>query len=404
MKAMSTATRRQYKSGSVFQRKDGMWIGRFEAGKDRDGKRRQITVSAVSETLCKEKLERKKVEVARNGVPEKRVGKQDTVELWAKEWLSIIVHEQRPKAYAATASAIKVWIIPTIGRKRLVDLAPADLRAVFDAQRKAGLAESTRTRTHAVMMRMFRDARLDGHNIADRVFDVRKPKPGENDREAIPTTQAIALLQSVQDDPDGSTWAAALLQGLRQGERLGLTWSCIDFEAETIDISWQLQPLPYLDNKNKHLGFRVPDGYRVIHLERAFHLVRPKSESSRRVIPMVDEMANALRAWRDVAPHSDHDLVWPRLNGAPRRAEDDRESWKAIQAACGIAHPTGRPYLLHEARHATATLLLNLEVPREVVANILGQSKLVATYDHSDRLPAMRQALTKVAEHLALGR
>ena len=36
---MSKDNPRQYRSGTVFQRKDRMWIGRFEAGVDRDGNR-----------------------------------------------------------------------------------------------------------------------------------------------------------------------------------------------------------------------------------------------------------------------------------------------------------------------------------------------------------------------------
>lgn len=379
-----------------------MWIGRFEAGTDRDGKRRQITVSATTETRCKEKLEQRKQEIARTGVPEKRARKTDTVAAWSQEWLGIIVNEQRPKAYATTASTVKNWIVPTIGTKRLVALTPADLRAVFTEQRKAGLAESTRVRTHSTLMQMLKSAKLEGHDVPERIFLVKKPTVGENDREAIPAAEAVRMLQAVAHDPAGSTWAAALLQGMRQGERLGLTWDCVDFENGLIDISWQLQPLPYVDNRHKHLGFRVPDGYRAIHLERAFHLVRPKSTKSRRVIPLIPQMANALRAWREVAPESPHDLVWPAANGSPRRAEDDREAWKVVQGLAGVAHPTGRPYVLHEARHSTATLLLQLGVERDTVEAILGWSKLVEAYDHADRVPAMRKALEQVADALAM--
>ena len=38
------------------------------------------------------------------------------------------------------------------------------------------------------------------------------------------------------------------------------------FDAGTITIEWQLQPLPYRDKTNRAAGFRVPDGYTVRHL------------------------------------------------------------------------------------------------------------------------------------------
>lgn len=394
--------RRQYRSGSVFQRNDGMWIGRFEAGRDRDGKRRRITVSATSEQRCKEKLEEKKLEIARHGVPEHGSLAKISVDSWATQWLDIVVDDQRPKSFATTRSAITKWIIPTIGRKRLDHLTLADVRAVQDAQRKAGRAESSRRRTHSVLMSMLKDAVREGHYVPDQVFHARKPKVTESDREAIPLDQSIALLRAAADMPDASKWAAVLLQGLRQGERLGLTWDAIDHDQNVLDISWQLQQLPYIDNRQKELGPRVPDGYVHRHLEGRFYLVRPKSKKSRRIIPMVPWMAQALDTWREVAPASPHGLVWTRPDGRPVDAADDREEWRALQARAGVAHPAGRPYVGHEGRHATATLLLELGVDKTVVEAILGHSRFVESYNHSRQLPAQRRALEQLAAQLAL--
>lgn len=395
-------SRRQYGSGAVFQRRDGMWIGRFEAGTDRDGKRRRITVTAATESRCKERLEAKKREVARTGVPEKISGQSITVESWIKQWLAERERELRPKSYATTASIAKQWIVPTIGRRRLVALTPADVRAVLDAMRMAGKVESTRARAHSDLMQMLKAAILEGHDIPQRVLLVKKPRASEHDREAIPVDQAVALLKQVADRDDAARWAAALLQGMRQAERLGLTWACVDFDRDVIDISWQLQPLPYIDNADKSAGFRVPDGYTAKHLVQAFHLVRPKTAKGQRVIPMVPWMRAALLAWRAKAPENSHDLVWTAGEGLPIRDSADRQAWKDIQEAAGVSHPAGRRYHVQEARHATVTLLLTLGVERAVVEAIVGHSRLVATYDHTDTLPRARAALELLAERLAL--
>lgn len=403
---MSTAKprkRRQYGSGSVAQRKDGMWIGRIEAGTDRNGKRRRIVVSAKTEALCKERLEAKKREIARNGVPQQGSGGRITVEAWSKVWLRMVVSQVRPKSYATARSAVQVWVVPTIGRKRLDSVTPADVRAVIDAIRAAGRKEATSVRTHSVMMSMFRAAKVEGHDVSESVFHVRKPSLSESDREAMTVDDALAILRVAADREDASKWVAVLLQGLRQGERLGLTWSCVDFERDLLDISWQLQPLPYVDNQDKDKGFRVPAGYTARHLVQAFHLVRPKSKKSRRLIPMTPTMRAALLAWREVAPPNDYDLVWPTPEGLPVREEHDRAEWKAIQELADVSHPTGRPYVLHEGRHTTATLLLQLGVPKDVVEVILGHSKFVQTYDHSDRTERARAALGQLDAQLAIG-
>src|SRR5699024_4270048 len=105
----------------------------------------------------------------------------------------------------------------------------------------------------SVLMSMFTDAVREGHYVPPEILHARKPRAGESDRIALPLEDTLAILKVASERPDASLWASLLLQGLRQNERLGLTWQCVDLEAETIDISWQLQPLPYIDNKNKHL-------------------------------------------------------------------------------------------------------------------------------------------------------
>jgi integrase len=394
--------RRQYGTGSVFQRSDGMWVGQIEAGVDAHGRRRRLTVYGATAARVKEKLEALKRDIARTGVPETAIARSTTVTAWSATYLKIAEAELRPKSYAGAASAIRKWINPTIGHKRLVALSPADVRAVADAQRKAGRAGATQMRTHDVLIGMLKAAMLEGHAIPQRVLLVKRPRPGENDREAIRTDEALAVLKVTAERDDASMWAAMFLQGLRQGERLGLTWPCVDFEHDTLDVSWQLQPLPYRTPRDPSSGFRVPDGYVARHLVDAFHLVRPKSKASRRTIPMTPWLRGALLAWRDVAPASPHGLVWPTKTGRPRRAEHDRAEWLAIQETAGIAHPAGRPYVLHEARHATATLLLELGTPKAVVELILGHSEFVEAYDHADRLDEARQALQSVAGRLAL--
>lgn len=378
-----------------------MWVGRIEAGFDADGKRRRVTVTASTESRCKEKLESKKTEIARSGIPDKITGKQVRVKDWADEWLEIIVNDLRPAAYASTASAVRKWITPTIGSKRLTALAPTDIRAVATAQRQAGRTNATRARTHSVLMQMLKAASLEGHSIRENVLLVPKPRISETDREAIsPTDCALILEAAMSAEP--SRWIAALMQGLRQGEALGLRWEAIDFEDDLIDVSWQLQSLPYIDNKNKHLGHRLPDAYVTHHLDAAMHLVRPKSARSRRVIPLERHLRAALLDWREKAKPNAHDLVWPDSQGRPRSAKADRAAWVELQKAAGVLHPSGRRYVLHEARHSTATLLLNAGVERELVELILGHSKLVEAYDHSNRLQDARVGLSKISDLLGI--
>lgn len=399
---MAIDRRRQYRSGSIFQRADGMWIGRFEAGTDHSGKRRRITVSARTESACRERLEAKKVEIARTGIPEKVTGRAATVESWSKEWLSIVVADLRPKSYATTSSSIKKWVIPTIGRKRLVDLTPADVRAVDAAMRAVGRKPASRLRVYIDLNTMLKAAILEGHPVPDRVLMVKRPKQDDSDREAMPRDEAVAVLQAAQNPAELTRWSAALLNGLRQGEALALTWDAIDFERDEIDVRWQLQPLPYRIPRDRSSGFRVPTDHQSRHLVDAMHLVLPKSRKSRRVVPLTDRMKSLLLAYRDVAPLNPYGLLWVNERGRPLTDKEDREAWHEIQRRAGVEHPSGRPYHGHETRHTTITLLRALGTQKEDAAAIVGQSKLLATYDHTDRSASARKALTGLSDLLAI--
>lgn len=421
MASSSPRPRRQYGTGGLSLRDDGRWMGRIDAGYTPAGKRRQITVYGRTEAEAKTKLDRKRAQIAREGVSVS-TGRM-SLRTWCEKWLTARSHTQRPKAYAADAYSVRTWIVPTIGVRRLENLTPADIRAVAAAQRDAGKAPSTAVRTHRVLLKLLRDAILEGHDVPQRVLLTPAPTAGTSNRDALLVEDAVAILGQAALLPHGSRWATALLQGMRPGECLGLRWDAVDFTRGLITVSWQLQQLPYLDKHDRSRGFRLPDGYDVVQLDRALHLVRPKSKAGWRVIPMIPWTRQALEAWRTAQTESalpnPHDLVWPRNDGQPRRAVDDREEWFAVQGAAGLdrwtadeqasrqprglGHPAGRYYVPHEARHTTATLLLEAGVDTAVIQAILGQSSIVATrgYQHV-RTHAAAAALTEIAGRLQL--
>jgi integrase len=391
--------RRQYGTGSVYQRaSDGRWLGTIEHGFTRSGARRRVTVTGKSEAEVKAKIKAKQREIARG---EDTAGRT-TVKAWAATWLTMTSTSVRPKTHVTDKGAVR-YIVAAIGHRRLDQLTPADVRAVRTAVTDDGLSTSTALRYHGTLMRMLKKARDEGHDVAARVLAVRPPTKAVSDRRAIPLPDSLALLSVAAELGHGSRWVAALLQGMRQGECLGLTWEQVDLDAGSLTISWQLQALNYRDKSNRRAGFLIPDGYEVRQLEGRMHLVRPKSDAGWRVIPLVPWMTNALQTWQRAAPASPHGLVWPALDGSPADAVEDRDEWRTMQDTVGVRHPGGRHYHVHEARHATAMLLLACDVPESVRIQIMGHSSIASTraYEHTD-IELAREALGRVTERLQL--
>lgn len=405
-----TPRKRQYGTGSVFKRaSDDRWIGQLLVGVRPNGTNRYVTVSykakpgqtdASARAECSRRLDAKAKQIALTGLPAAGIGRP-TVRSWASVWLEH--HTQRVKAstYSTDAGAVHRWIVPTIGTRRLEDLTPADVRAVTKAVTDAGRSTTTARHAQTVLGQMLRAAILEGHPVPQRVLLVEKPSHAVHDRDAIPLPDALALLAAAAERPDASRWVAALLQGMRQGECLGLTWPAVDLDTGVVVVEWQLDTLPYLDRAAG--TFRVKPGQRVRHLEGAWHLTETKTAKGQRVIPLVPWMRAALAAWREVAPSSPHDLVWPRTDGRPRDEKDDRLEWRALQDAAGVRHASGRYYTVHEARHTTATLLLEAGVDDKVIEAILGHSSITTSkgYMHVSQTLA-RRALDDVATKLGL--
>ncbi len=388
-------TRRASGTGSVIQRQDGRLVLCIEAGWNRQGVRkqkRQITPRGTTRPEANRMLTR----LLREANPETSSA-PTTVKSYADIWLPRVQQHLRPASLMVTTAALR-WIIPTIGHRRLDRLTPGDIRAVSLAILAADLAPSTASRYRGVLARMLKDARLDGHAVPTVVDNVEGVPVGKSDRDAIPADHAILILAASSERADRSRWAAALLQGMRPAEVLGLTWDRVDIERGFLDVSWQLQALPYRVARDRASGFKVPIAYEARQLKGRWHLVKPKTVSGERYIPMVPWLVDSLREWQRVAPGSPYGLVWSD-RGQPMDPKDDRAMWRAICTAAGVP-----AYDLYACRHTTATLLREANVTDEVITAIVGHSSIASTrpYIHVRQEP-LRAALAAVADRLGMG-
>lgn len=394
-------------TGSIYQNARGQWVAAIESGWTERGTRRRHTLKARTEAEARARL----AEAQRRIVTEGTVRSFSTVTLkrWADQWLTQRQRVVRPGTYVSDRSAVDRWIVPTLGHLRLDALMPADIRKVASAQESAGLALPTMQRTHAVLGKILTDAVAEGYQVSQRARETGGPGTGPSSRQALSSDDAMRILAAVVERSDASRWVAALVEGLRPAEALGLTWDMVDLDAATMTLAWQLKALPYMERRSPVSGFRVPRGFESRHLVGAYHLVRPKTRAGIRVVPMVPWLADALATWKRRAPSSAFDLVWPRSDGAPQSAEFDRAQWYEIvdRAGVRVTLPDGqvRRPLLYEARHTAATLLLANGIDETTIKAVLGHSSVLSTraYLHADKSRA-RAALAASAEAVGLGR
>ncbi|MBF6290120.1 tyrosine-type recombinase/integrase [Nocardia cyriacigeorgica] len=376
----------------------------LEAGWTARGTRRRLTFKARTEVEVCARLADAHRRIATEGPA--ATFATVTLKRWADQWLAHRQRIVRPGTFVSDRSAVRRWIVPEIGHLRLDALTPSDIRTVAASQEEGGLALATMQRTHAVLSKVLADAVADGYQISQRARATAGPGQGPSPRQSLSVADAVKILAVAAGRPDASRWVAALVEGLRPAEALGLTWDMIDLDAATMTLAWQLKTLPYVEHRNPCSGFRVPRGFESRHLHGAYHLVRPKTRAGSRVIPLVPWLVVALRTWRTQVP-SPHGLVWPRDDGTPRSAEFDRRQWYELaeQAKVTVTLPDGRTRhpLLYEARHTAATLLLANGIDETTIKAVLGHSSVLSTqsYLHTDRTRT-RAALMASAEALGL--
>lgn len=390
-------TQRPKGTGSIYQRKDGMWIGTIEAGWTIRGTRRRITISATTKQRAKQKLQAKQLEIAQKGLPDEGTRATTTLKNYAENWLTTQQHVSA-STYRNAKTSVNRWIIPTIGHKRLTALSARDIRSVTTAITQAGRKLSTAQRTYSVLMTLLHAAVEDGHTIPQSALNT--PNPGRNatDRTAIPIDEIKTILHAAAHHPNAPLFYLSFLQGMRPAEVRGLTWNAIDTQRMVIDVSWQLQALPPSEDG----GYRIPQRSEARHLYKGWFLTRPKTSAGRRIIPLIPQIALMLEQWKQTRTPNKYDLVFTSPAGGVLDDKKHRQQWYDLcdtaQVACVDEDGNGRRYDLYEARHSCASLLKHLRVPDEVIIRIMGHSSINSTqaYIHVPVEDA-RRALEDVA-------
>lgn len=433
-----TAKRRAQGEGGITQRKNGLYVGFIELPRDPvTGKRRRKQVSSMDHKALVKKLNTGKRALEDTG--DLPTG-SETLAKYLGYWLTSVT-KVRPMTFEGYRSGIEQYIIPAIGKIKIDQLTPADIRRVehyvVDTKK---LSPTTAHNAYQVLAKALKDAEREGRitrNVARLVDAPRKAVPQLN---VLTAPEAIKVLESVQYDRLGSRWATALLTGQRQGECLGIEIERLDFRKNELDMSWQLQRIPWKHGCGKPTiakdGTRTwpcsrkrgtdcerrridaPSDWEHRHVTGGLYLSRPKSRAGWRVIPLVDPLRTILerRVMQAELEPNPHGLLWtagekkgkggsPRaravfpLDGSPIDPAKDNAAWHDILDRAEV--PQMR---LHDARHTAVTLLYDLGIPEAIIQQIVGQSTISVTrgYRHRTIAPAA-EALTQLSGLLSPG-
>lgn len=373
---MAKTARRDAGSGALYQRtSDGRWFGSVTLPDDPvTGKRRRKVVSAKTQAAASAKLRKVRADLDKAGdLPTS----SPTLARWLETWLDRIAAPRlKPRTLHTYRGYVDRYIVPAIGKHRLDRLTTDHVRRMHDGITGRGLSSTTALQAHRILVVALRDAEREGRVSRNVATLVDAPSKAVATRGALTAADARTLLLSVaRDEHAALRWGLALLAGLRQGEALGLTRDAIDLDAGIITVAWQLQRLPR--------SATIPAGQEATRVEGGLWLTRPKSRAGWREVPLAPVLHEVLRRYLGGRDLGMEGLILTRDGGRPIDPSDDSATWHAVLRDAGLP-----PVPLHSARHTTATLLYELEVPERTRVAILGHSSATVTagYTHvSDR-------------------
>jgi integrase len=333
---------------------------------------------------------------------------------WLKEEVEVNL---KPLTAATYETAVRLYIVPFLGPKRVDRLSVRDVREWLTklgatcqccAQGKDERRPKERRRCCAIgkccqqylAKRSVGDARtvlrsalayaigeeLITRNVAQLV---KLPKP--RSRKVVPWSveEASRFLDSARTarDPLYAAYVMILVLGLRKGEVLGLRWSDVMLDRGEILIQQQLQRVR---RRLLHSEVKTDASEAMLPLPEVCHaalLLRQKRRDA-------DKLA-ARELW------TDSDLVFTTRYGTPIEPRNFNRRFEYRCQQAGV-----RQIRVHDTRKTCGSLLAALDVHPRVAMQILRHSQFAVTMEIYTQVPSeeTRKALRKLGATLDGGR
>jgi integrase len=351
------AKKRGNNEGSVFKRNNGTWCAQVSL----KGKRISRTFKTQKEGQIWIRETSNRIDT---GLRYENV--HLTLEDFLERWLRSSKSSLNKRVWAQYSQIARDYILPELGQRKLVDLHPSQIQALYDKHLASGVGVRTVQYVHSILRSCLFQAVKLGVLQKNPVIVTSPPRSEYKEMQVLNEKEAQLLLTTsiLKEDRYAALYNLALTTGMRQGELLGLKWEDINWERKTLHIQRQLS--------------RAPNG--------ALKLTRPKTRGSIRTISIGAATISILKehqrqqyieacqkgtAWKEL------DLVFPTSVGTPTNHGNLlRRSFKPLLDDAGL--PEIR---FHDLRHTAASLMLNHGVHVLIVSKRLGHAKPSITLD-----------------------
>jgi len=202
---------------------------------------------------------------------------------YARQWIetTLAVRDVKASTRLVYADALKHWVSPTLGTKRLRDLQPSDIERILAHLQLRGLSRNSRAMAFKVSRQVLDTAVRDRLVAVSPASGVSGPRRiTTSTTRAMPSRQQVRALIEAADPRLRIAVALCAYTGMRVGEALSLLWQDVHLD----------DPRPSL-RITATVTRTLEDDGRRIHVRD-----EPTTSGSRRRLPVTPSLASELRA------------------------------------------------------------------------------------------------------------
>lgn len=217
------------------------WEARYTEGWDAGtGKQiqRSVTGKTQKEVAQKLKAATTAIDAGTYTAPNKMtVG--EWMDIWSAEYLGNI----KPSTAAIYKGIINNHIKPALGTTKLEALNANTIQKFYNSLSSGDppLSPQSIKVVHGTLHKALYQAILLGYIRFNPTEACVLPRIVKKEITPLDETQTAAFLKAIKGHKFETLFTVALFTGLREGELLGLTWDCVDFENGLLIVNKQLQ-------------------------------------------------------------------------------------------------------------------------------------------------------------------
>ncbi len=350
--------------GTIYKRKDGRWCAAYY-----DEKYNRHYVYGKTQAEVKQKLKKK-----RDEKPDE-VQQSITFQEWIEEFLvNYKRNEIKITTYEGYMRIYRKHIEDSqLGKTALNQVTTEMLQRYYNDKLNDGYNSKTvhsigivvgAALNHAVKLKMLSENPNRHTSI---------PKKKKYEAAVLSTEEVRRIVNEAKAEEIYPIIVTTVYTGMRKGEAMALKWENVDFQKRRIYIKNSLCKIDGDQTDEKG------------HRHARYEILEPKTKESIRMVPMMDEVYEALmlqkerqemdkKRYREI--YLDQGLVFTDSCGNFLPQRQFMDQYHAFLRKYEITD-----IRFHDLRHTFATLLIEADVSMKVVQELLGHSTITTSMD-----------------------